>query len=296
MLVTVMGANGKTGHVVAEQLLAAGVQVRALGRSADRLAALTRAGAQPAIGDVHSTTDLTAAFRGADAVYALVPPRLDAPDILAHYEQINGAIATALAESGVKRVVFLSSLGAELPSGTGPIVGLHRGEEKLKKLPGLDLLFLRPGYFYENHFGSLDLIKSQGVNGGATAPDVPVVMIASRDIGEAAAKAIVARDFSGVTVRDLYGPRDLTFAEATAILGSKIGKPDLKYMRFPDDGVVAGLTSAGFSHSLASGFVEMAHAFNEGKIVGHQKRTPANTGKITFESFAEIWAQGYQSV
>jgi uncharacterized protein YbjT (DUF2867 family) len=154
MLVTVMGATGKTGHVVAERLLAAGVQVRALGRSPDNLAPLAKAGAQPVVADVNRSTDLTAAFRGADAVYALVPPLLTAPDILAHYDKVNGAIASALSESGVKRVIYLSSIGADQPSGTGPVVGLHRGEEKLKALPGLDLLLLRPGYFYENHFGA----------------------------------------------------------------------------------------------------------------------------------------------
>jgi len=294
MLVTVMGATGKTGSVVTEQLLAAGVQVRALGRSADKLAGLVKAGAQPVVADVNRAADLTTAFRGADVVYALVPPNLTAPDILAHYEQVNGAIATALSESGVKRVVYLSSIGADQPSGTGPVVGLHRGEERLKKLPGLDLLLLRPGYFYENHFGSIGLIKAQGVNGAAIAPDVPVVQIASHDIGEIAAKAIIARDFSGATVRELFGPRDLTMTEATRILGSKIGKPDLKYMQFPDEGVVAGLTGAGFSQSIARAFVEMAHALNDGRMKALGKHTPGNTGKIPFESFAEGWAGAYK--
>src|SRR5216110_3209447 len=122
MLVTIMGATGKTGQVAAEQLLAAGVQVRALGRSAEKLSGLVKAGAQPVVGDVNRAADLTAAFRGADAVYAMVPPDFAAPDVLQHYEVINGAIATALVESGVKRVVYLSSLGAELPAGTGPVV------------------------------------------------------------------------------------------------------------------------------------------------------------------------------
>jgi uncharacterized protein YbjT (DUF2867 family) len=294
MLVTVMGATGKTGTVVSERLLAAGVQVRALGRSADKLAPLVKAGAQAVVADANRSGDLTTAFRGADAVYAMVPPLVDSPDILGHYETVNGAIARALTESGVKRVVYLSSLGAELPSGTGPVVGLHRGEEKLKALPGLDLLFLRPGFFYENHFGALGLVKSQGLNGGATAPDVPVVQIAAHDVGEAGARALLAKDFSGVSFRDLYGPRDLSMAEATRILGSKIGKPDLKYAQFPDDGVVGGLKGAGFSENVARLFVEMSHAFNARKVVAHQPRTPANTGATTFEAFAQIWAQAYQ--
>jgi uncharacterized protein YbjT (DUF2867 family) len=295
MLVTVMGATGKTGKAVSEGLLAAGVQVRALGRSAEKLAPLVRAGAQPVVGDVNRPADLTAAFRGADAVYALVPPSLAAPDVLGHYDQVNGAIATALTESGVKRVVYLSSIGADQPSGTGPVAGLYRGEAKLKSLPGLDLLLLRPGYFYENHLGSIGLIKSQGINGSATAPDVPVVQIASRDIGELAARALAAKDFSGVTVRELFGPRDLTMAEVTPILGSKIGKPELKYVQFPDDGVLAALKGAGFSESVARSFVEMSHALNTGWMVARQKRTPGNTGSTTIESFAEAWAKAYLS-
>jgi uncharacterized protein YbjT (DUF2867 family) len=293
MLVTVMGATGKTGQVVTERLLAAGVQVRALGRSADKLAALSKAGAQPVVAEGSRGAELAAAFRGADAVYALVPPALAAPDILAHYDQVNGAITSAVKESGVKRVVYLSSLGGELPAGTGPIVGLHRGEEMLKALPGLDLLILRPAYFYQNHFAAIGLVKAQGVNGGATRPDVPIPQIAAGDIGEIAARALSQKDFSGVTVRELVGPRDLTFAEATRILGSKIGKPDLKYVQFPDDGVLAGMKGAGLSDSVARTFVEMSHAFNAGKIVPHQPRTPANTGRTTFESFAEGWGQAY---
>jgi uncharacterized protein YbjT (DUF2867 family) len=293
MIVTVMGATGKTGHAVTETLLAAGVQVRAVGRSAENLAPLTKAGAQPTLADATRSGDLATAFRGADAIYALVPPSYGAPDVLAYYDVVNGAIATAITESGVKRVVFLSSVGAELPAGTGPIVGLHRGEQKLKALAGLDLLFLRPGYFYENHFGSLGLIKSQGINGASMRADVPIVQIAARDIGVMAGRALAARDFSGTSVRELFGPRDLTMAEATRSLGSRIGKPELQYIQFPDEGVVSNLTGAGFSPSLARAFVEMAHAFNEGTVKTHDKRTPANTGSTTFESFAETFAAAY---
>jgi hypothetical protein len=66
-------------------------------------------------------------------------------------------------------------------------------------------------------------------------------------------------------------------------------------VQFPDDGFIAGLESAGFSHSMATLFAEMSHAFNARKVKPHQPRTPANTGTTTFESFAEIFAQAYQA-
>lgn len=295
MIVTVMGATGNTGSVVAEKLLAAGVEVRALGRSSDKLAPLAKAGAKPVVADVLSQAQLSAAMRGSDALYAMIPPLYTTPDILGYYEQAADSIARAIAESGVRRVVFLSSIGAELDRGTGPVVGLHRAEAKLKALAGIDLLLLRPGYFFENFFGSLGLIKQQGVNGGATAPDVPIAMIAARDIGVLAASALQKADFSGVSVRELVGPRDLTMTEATRIFGAKIGKPDLPYVQFPDEGVIAALQPAGFSRDVAEKFVEMSHAFNARKVQLTQPRTPATTGPTTFESFAEGLAKAFQA-
>jgi uncharacterized protein YbjT (DUF2867 family) len=295
MIVTVLGATGKTGKVTAERLLAAGISVRAVGRSAENLAPLVKSGAQPVIADATRAPELTVALRGADAAYILVPPNYGTNDLLAFYDQVNGAVATAIVESGVRRVVYLSSLGADLPSGTGPIVGLHRGEERLKALPGLDLLFLRPGYFYENNFGALGLVKQQGINGGAMAPNTLIVTLSARDIGEAAASALAKRDFTGTSVRELFGPRDLSMAEATSILGGKIGKPDLKYVQFPEPDFVAGMKAAGFSEHVGHKFAEMSRALDEDKIVAHQKRTPANTGATSFESFAEAWAQAYKA-
>jgi uncharacterized protein YbjT (DUF2867 family) len=292
MIATVLGATGKTGSVVAQRLRTAGAEVRAFARSADKLAALAKQGAKAVTGDVLNARDLTAAFRGSDIVYAMVPPQYGAPDPVAYYDQVTAALGTAIVESGVRKVVLLSSLGGELPSGTGIVVGLNHAEERLKVVRGVDLLILRPGYFYENFFGSLGMIKGMGVNGGATKPDVPVVMIAATDVGDLAAKAMLD-GFSGTSVRELFGPRDLTMREATGIVGKAIGKPDLPYQLFPAEGVIAGLQQAGFSAGVAKSFVEMSGALNEGRMKASQPRTPANTGSITFESFAEGFAQAY---
>jgi len=296
MIATVLGASGNTGSVVAQRLRAAGTDVRAFARSADKLTTLTKQGAKAVTGDVLNARDLTAAFRGSDIIYAMVPPQYGAPDPVAYYDQVAASLGTAIAESGVRRVVLLSSLGGELPSGTGIVVGLNHAEERLKALPGLDLLILRPGYFYENFFGSMQMIQGMGVNGGATKADVPMVMISAGDIGDLAARAMLAGDFSGTSVRELFGPRDLTMSQATRILGEKIGKPDLAYQQFPNEGVIAGLKQAGFSEGVAKSFVGMSEAFNAGRVRASQPRTPANTGKTTFEEFAGEFAQAYAAL
>ena len=291
-MITVMGATGNTGRVTAEALLSRGEKVRVVGRDAGKLAPLVARGAEAAVGSASDASFLGRAFAGAETAYTLLPPDMGVPDLRAHQDRVGEATVQALRQAGVKRVVFLSSVGADLPSGTGPIAGLHAQEERLRKL-GAAVLLLRPGYFFENFHSSLPMIRHQGMNGGAIAPDVKMAMIATRDIGAAAAAAIAARDFSGVEVRNLLGPRDLSLAEATRILGAAIGKPDLAYVQFPYDAFAAALVQAGLTPDLARLYAEMARAFNDGivKVVGG--RTAASTTPTTFESFAKELAAAY---
>ncbi|HVY37507.1 MAG TPA: NAD(P)H-binding protein [Polyangia bacterium] len=294
MNVTVLGATGKTGRAAAERLLAAGVEVKAVARSADKLAGLAQKGAQPAAADLTDTAALAGALRGSDAAYLMIPSDYTKPDLLGQYARAGESITRAVRDAGLRRAVLLSSLGADAASGTGPIAGLHGVEEGLKAVPGLNLLILRPGYFYENSYGTLGLIKHQGINGGAILPDVPIPTIAAADIGGAAADALRRGDFSGTVVRELSGPRDLTMAEATRILGKAIGKPDLAYVQFPDEGYVEGLKSAGFAPDAARLFLEMSQAFNNG-LVRPQPGAEKLRTTTTFEAFADVFAQAYRA-
>jgi uncharacterized protein YbjT (DUF2867 family) len=197
--------------------------------------------------------------------------------------------------SGIKRMAFLSSLGGEQPSGTGPIAGLHLLEERFKTL-GVDVLILRPGYFYENFFGSLGLIKQQGINGGGIEPDVKLPMTATQDIGMAAAGELSRNQFRGTTVWELLGPRDYSLSEATRILGEKIGKPDLKYVRFPDQDFAAALLQMGFSQGAAGALVEMAHALSTGLVRPLEGRNKRTTMPTPFETFADRLAAAYKAL
>ena len=294
MTITVLGATGKTGGTVAARLLAAGVKVKAIGRSADKLAALQKQGAQTIAADVDDAAALTEALRGSDAAYLMIPGDYTKPDLLGQYGRAAEAIDRAVRAAGVRRAVFLSSLGGERTGGTGPIAGLHGAEERLRAIGGLALLILRAGYFYENSYGTLGLIKHQGINGSAIEPGIPMPSIAAADIGDVAAEALLKSDFSGVVVRELTGPRDLTMAEVTGLLGKAIGKPDLPYVRFPDEGYVAGLESAGFAPDAARLFLEMATAFNKG-LVGPQPGTEKVRTATSFEAFADGYAQAYRA-
>jgi uncharacterized protein YbjT (DUF2867 family) len=290
-MITVMGATGNTGKKITEALLKTGEKVRALGRSGEKLAELKKAGAEVFTGDTNDAAFLTKGFRGADAVYTLLPTDPRAPDFRAEQDRQGEAIVNAIRESGVQYVVALSSAGADLSEGNGLIAGLHAQEERLKQLQGVNVLLLRPVSFFENFYGSLPLIKQEGINGDSVAADLAIPMVATRDIADAAAKALKARDWKGVVVRELLGSRDLSYAEATRIIGEKIGKPDLQYARFSYDDQANALVQPGFSESFARLYVDMTRAFNDGTI--KPRRTAENTTPTRFEDFADELAHAY---
>lgn len=295
-MITVMGATGHTGKKITEALLKAGERVRALGRSESKLAELKSAGAEVVTGDANDAAFLANAFRGADAVYTLLPTDPSSPDYRAEQDHQGEAIVKAIRDSGVRYVVALSSLGADLSEGTGVIAGLHAQEERLKQLEGTNVFLLRPVSFFENFYGSLGLIKQEGINVDSVAADLAVPMIATSDIADVAVKALKARDWKGVVVRELLGPRDISYSEATRILGERIGKPDLKYVQLSYADEAQALAQAGMSESFARLYVEMTRAFNEGKTKPQEGRTPDNTTPTRFEDFAGELARAYQAM
>ncbi|HUJ09879.1 MAG TPA: NAD(P)H-binding protein [Verrucomicrobiae bacterium] len=292
-MITVMGATGNTGKKITERLLEDGEEVRALGRSEEKLAGFKHAGAEVLTGDAADAAFLTKAFRGADAVYTLLPPSVQSHDYRGEQNRQGEAITKAIRESGVRYVVALSSLGADVAEGTGLLVGLHAQEERLRQLKDANVLLLRPASFFENFYTMLDLIKHQGVIGNTLPPDVAIPMVATRDIADVAAQTLQARDWKGVVVRELLGPRDLTYSEATRIIGKHIGRPDLKYVQLSYDDMAKGLRQAGMSENFVGLFIEMTRAFREGKVKPRAGRTSENTTPTRFEDFAGEFAHAY---
>ncbi|QWP76109.1 NAD(P)H-binding protein [Lysobacter sp. K5869] len=296
----VMGATGRTGHRIVHHLLQAGERVLALGRSESRLAPLAAAGAQVRAGEQTDPAFLAEAFRGATAAYTLLPYELSAPGYDAQQDRQGEAIVEALRRSGLREVVALSSLGADLAQGTGPIMSMRRQEQRLRAWAdedaGRNALALRAGAFMENFYGSLEVIKAFGFNGDAFDADYPLPMIAARDIADAAAGALLRRDWRGLSVRELLGERDLSYAQATRILGERIGLPELAYVRLEGGDALDALVQGGFAPDLAAQYVELAHTISAGRVRSLEGRNAGNTTATSFEAFAEELAQAYRAM
>ena len=292
-MITIMGASGNTGKIIAESLLKNGEKVRVLGRSAERLKELERQGAEVMIGDATDAAHLSDAFRGAEAVYTLIPPHPGSTDFRAHQHRISQAIIEAIRTSGVRYVV---SLGTIVESTTCPAAGVGAHEGRLRSLDGVNTLALHAGFFFENHFLGLAGIKQKGVNGSPIGPDVAIAMIATRDIAAVAAQALRQRDFKGFVVRELLGERDLTMKQVTQILGERIGKPNLPYVQLSPADFIAGLLQMGLSQNFAGEVEQAFSGINEGHSRSKEGRRSENTTPTRFEEFADVLAQAYRTM
>ena len=281
-----LGSNGNITSKAAALLLAHGAEVRVVGRNARSLAAIQTAGAQIAAGDIADENFLSRAFAGATAVYAMIPSDYTVPDMGADQDQMGAAIAGAVVSAGVKRIVSLSSIGAHLAVGSGPITGLHRQEQRLNALGDLDVLHLRPGYFYENHLVAIEMIRTMGSYADMTAPDVPLPMVATADIAQVVARELLTPSGKGKRVLHLRAPHLYTMREATARLGAAVDKPELTYVQSDPQQGKAALMQHGFSASAASLLEEMSAAFSTGILNGEHEKGPTEAAQTTLEEFA----------
>ncbi len=274
----VAGVTGHVGSVVAEKLVAGGQKVKVIVRDAAKGAAWSKKGAEVAVGTLEDQAFLTGVLRGARGFFTLLPPNYQATDFFATQRKTADSIAGAVKASGVPHVVMLSSIGADLPAGTGPIRGLHYLENALRET-GVKLTALRAGTFQENVANMVEPARKMGIFPNfAPSADYPMPQIATRDIGALAAESLVSPPAKSEIV-DLHGPAYAN-RQVAEKLGAALGK-QLNVVDIPASGHVAALLQAGMSQSLAELFAEMYAGFASGKIVPKGDRTVQ--GKTTLD-------------
>ncbi|WP_442591734.1 NAD(P)H-binding protein [Pedobacter sp. AW31-3R] len=292
MKITIAGSLGNIGKSLAEKLVSGGHELTVITSSADKGPAIAALGARAATGSVNDAEFLTTALRGADAVFAMTPPNLGGSAVLLNTVNAGKAFAKAIEESGVKRVVMLSSVGADQKEGTGPIVGLHRIEEIYGSLKNSALTILRAGYFYTNFYNDIPLIKGMGIIGGNYPGETAIPLVHPADIATAAAEELVAQK-DGTTVR--YVVSDVRSGqEIAAVLGSAIAKPDLPWVEFSDEQSLEGMKQAGLPEEIAALYTEMGQGIRKGLLQSDFEAQGANvTGRTTLDDFAKEFASSF---
>ena len=290
------GAAGNITKPLAEKLLNVGHDVTVISRNAANIKSLTERGAKGAIGSVDDVEFLEKTFAGADAVYTMVPPRYDAPDMKAHIASVGKKYAEALKATNIKYVVNLSSVGAHLPDGVGPVSGLYKVEQALNQLADTNIKHLRPVWFYTNLFANIDMIKNMNILGGNFGGEGFRMLLAQpNDIAEIAFEELSGLNFTGHSVRYIASDERST-ADIARIIGTAIGKPDLPWVVFTDEQAYQGMLQAGLPENTAKNYTEMGHAMHDGSMFeDYWKHRPEKFGTTKLEDFAKTFAAVYNA-
>jgi uncharacterized protein YbjT (DUF2867 family) len=294
MKIIVTGSLGNISKPLVKQLIEAGHQVTVISSDKNKIEAVEALGATAAIGSLADTEFLTAVLSGADAVYAMVPPNFGAANLRQYMNETGKSYAEAIWKSGVKKVVALSSIGAHLDDGTGPIKGIHDVEGILSKLEGVAIKFIRAPFFYVNLLNDIPMVKYQGILGSNYPADARLILVHPKDIADAVAEELQA-DFTGKGVRYIVSDESTT-GQVAAALGKAIGKPELQWTGFSDEQALQGMLQHGLPPEMAKNFVEMGTAVRSGIIwEDYDLNKPAQQGKVKLEDFAREFAEAYNS-
>ena len=282
----ITGSLGHTGKPITEGLVKAGHTVTVITSKPDNAPAIEALGAKAAVGSVEDADFLKQAFAGANAAYLLIPPKWDVINWRAFQNQVVDNFIAAIQANDIRFAVLLSSVGADLGEGVGPVDGLYDAEQKLAKVPGLNSKFLRPSYFMANLFGMIGMVKSRGIMGSNFGGDI-LVLTHTSDIADVALEELLTLGFTGHQVRYIASD-ERTGADIARVLGAAIGKPETPWVVFSDEQNIEGMKQAGLNDEIATSYTQMGKSLREGKMQADFFRNkPATFGKVKLEEFAK---------
>jgi uncharacterized protein YbjT (DUF2867 family) len=293
MKITITGSLGNISQHLTSSLTAKGHQVTVISSNPEKIKAIEALNATAAIGSVEDLDFLLKAFEGADAVYTMIPPNFSIPDYNQFTRQVGANYARAIEQTGVQYVVNLSSSGSPI-AGTAPLTGYQNLEAPFDALQHINILHLRPGGFYSNFYGSIGLIKQQGIIGNNFDGTATMFLSHPHDIADAAAEALHTLSFKGSNIKYIVSDKK-NGKEAAALLGEAIGKPGLQWIQFSDEQLLGALIQNGFSRDAAQHYiVDMGIAIREGILEKHYKKnTYEVVGHRSFADFAREFAFVY---
>lgn len=287
--------NTPTGHIgsrVVDLLLAAGEKVTVLHRDPEKVRHLADRGVRVVQGSIDDPAAVGRALEGAEALFWVTPPPAR-PDFLAWAVEAGKNAAVAARSHGIRRAVVLSSTGAH--NGRHDLVGILRDVEDAFRSALSDVTVLRPGYFMENLLSSVETL-AQGALYQICPGDMRVPTVATRDIGDKAAGALLDRGWSGHRILGVHGPEDLSHDEIAAILSEELGRP-VGYVELPIDQFREGLLSEGLPPFVADLLTELYDGARNGYLDPAEPRTAEITTPTSLRTFVrEVLRPAVESV
>jgi len=291
MKIVVTGSIGHIGKPLVPRLVANGHQLTVITSKQQNAPVIEAMGAKAVTGSVEDVNLLTDTFSGADIVYTMVPSFYGAADLLEFYRSVGENYVEAIRQSGVKRVINLSSFGAHLSKGTGVILGAHYVEEILDKLENVQITHMRPTSFYYNLLSFADMIRNQGFIAINCGGNDLIQLVHPDDIAAAIADE-AAQPGTHRKIRYVMSD-ERTCSEIAAAIGKEIGKPDLEWRLISDEEARNRYLQAGVPPLLAQYLTEIYSSLHNGKLAEDLVHHRPEYGKIKLEDYAREFAVIY---
>lgn len=292
MKVTVTGSLGNISRILTEKLVANGHTVKVISSKVEKAKEIEKLKAIPLIGSLEDAEFVSHSFKDADVVYTMVPPDFSVSDYYAFADKIHRNYVQAIEQNKIEYAVNLSSIGVAF-AGKEPLTGYYNLEKRLNAIPGLNIVHLRPAMFYTNFYGSLEMVKHQGIIGHNLAETVDLLMTHPGDIAETAFTFLNSLSFSGSQIK--YIVSDIKNGSEIAKELSEAINKRLNWVEFPDDALLAGLLQNGFSQDAAETLIINAgKAVRDGLFDEYKKDKYKLTGSRKFVDFAKEFAMALQ--
>ncbi|GAB3949764.1 NmrA family NAD(P)-binding protein [Spirosoma harenae] len=300
MNIVLTGSLGNIGKPLTQDLVQKGHTITVISSNPKRQKEIEGMGATAAIGIMQDPDFLTQTFTGADIVYLMetmeaVGDSFDkSVDFIGQITQIGQHYKQAIERSGVRKVVHLSSIGADMDQGNGILLFHYNVEQILRQLPvEVIIKFIRPVGFYINMLSFIPTIKRQGAIISNYGGDAKEPWVSPKDIA-----AVVSEEmdlpFEGRMVRyvasDEVSPNEIANA-----LGQAISKPDLQWNVISDGQLLDNWLSIGFNEQVAKGFVEMQTSQGNGRLYEDYYRHQPTLGRVKLADFAQDFAFAYNN-
>ncbi len=291
MKITVTTPTGNIGRVLTEKLLASDAEITLIARSAEKVAGFAERGARVIQGSLADAGLVQQATEHADALFWLTPADYAAEDFRAYQNSLGDVVTEAARTRPDMHVVHLSSTGAHLAEGTGPIKGLHDIEQKLNAATQR-VTHLRPTYFMENVLPSLQTIAANGAIFSTIPPEVGLQQIATRDIAAPAADTLLGDAPASPRVVHILGPEEISFARVASTVSEAIGKP-VAHVVIEADQLRSAMLDMGISADMAEQMLELEDAITKG--LAPPEGSTVRTTATTFAAFArEVVVPAYR--
>jgi uncharacterized protein YbjT (DUF2867 family) len=289
----ITGSLGNISRPIVEGLVKAGKNVKVVTHHPDRVKEIEKLGAKAVVGSVEDESFVYNAFKDAEVVYTMIPPIWQTTDWLKTMSHVGENYAKAIKSNKVQYVVNLSSMGADVGKGVGPVDGLYTFEQLLDAIPGLNVKHLRPSYFFTNFFTQIGMIKQGGIMGGNFGEGEKLFLTHPRDIATVALDDLLNLNFSGNSVRYILSD-ERSGKEIAQVLGKAIGK-DVPWIVFSDDQQKQGFLQAGLSETHAENYKELGRSIREGYMQADARKHKPNASKTKLEDFAAEFATAFNS-